>query len=152
MRFIAAYSFPFFAFVIFCDCVAAAPLSNADVVGTFRIAPNFRNTRTIPTNFYPFTLTVNADGSFVATNVPSGVLCEDTAIPEAKGMWKLRHESDGRSLFYTGEEEFLVLNTTFPKASYGELWVRYTWPTMYLQVSYHSGKNDSVTFYLKKEK
>jgi hypothetical protein len=156
MKHIVEILFRLFVFLVFCNCTFASSLTKAELVGTYCLDASSLHGQNVPTNFYAFAITLNADDSFVATNVPADFFFGYTPTPaasEARGTWKLRHESEGSSLFYNGENDYLDLNfVTAPgPGSYGTN-VEPAGSTPRIYISYHSGKKDDAVFYLKKQK
>ena len=149
------YSIRLLAFLLLCASAFAAPFTKADLVGIYRLDTTTLYNQTVPTNFYAFSLTLNTNGSFVATNVPADFFFSYPPTPaaaEARGTWKVRHESEGRSLFYTGENDYLDLDFTTPSpGSHGTPLQSY-WGTPRIYMAYHTGKDDAAVFYLIKQK
>jgi hypothetical protein len=154
MRRVVAILFAVFTYLMFSGDALAAPLTKADVVGTYRIDGATLHGQTLPTNFFAFAMTLNADGSFVTTNVPVDFFLGYTpapTTPEPRGDWKLRHESEGASFVYTGENDYLDLHlTNGPKSGFG-LNIEPTWTTPRIKWYYHSLGPDHAEFYLKKQ-
>ena len=147
----------FVAITLLCRSTFAAPLPKDEVVGTYRIDPSTLHGQTVPTNFFSFAITLSSDGSFSATNVPADFFFSytpTTATAEARGTWKLDHRSEGRSLVYTGENDYLVLDFTSAPGpgSYSTLVESARRGSVRIYMCYHSGKKDAVVFYLRREK
>ena len=153
----SSFSIRLLAYLFLCNCTLAAPLNKADLVGTYHIDTSsfhLSGDETLPTNFWAFAITLNADGSFVATNVFPDCFFSfipTPATPNARGSWDLRHESDGGSLFYTGETDYLTLDfTTVPgPGRYSTQIERYR-SRLRIRMDYKSGKKYIATFYLQK--
>jgi len=145
------------AFVVFCHCSFAAPLTSSEIAGTYCLDASSLHKQSVPTNFYAFTITLKADGSFIATNVPADFFFDYTptpAVAEARGTWAVRHESEGRSLFYTGENDYLDLDFTSPPgpgAFSTPLQSSHLAPPR-IYICYHSNKKDAAVFYLKRQR
>jgi hypothetical protein len=139
-----------------CHSSSAAPPSSATFAGTYRVE-NIDDKHSVPTNFFEFSLTLNADGSFVATNVPADFFFHyppTPARPGAKGTWSVEHRSEGRSFFYTGENDYLNLKfTTAPgPGSWSQLIQSDMLGAPWIRMDYHSGKSDAMLFNLKRVK
>lgn len=150
---IFAFSFGLFAYVLLCHSALAAGFTKDELVGTYRVNSYSIIGHSLPTNYYAFAITLNANGSFVATNVPADLYFNSTstvAIPEARGTWKLRHVSEGRSFIHTGETDYLDLDFTMPShGSDSHIVLPGDLPR--LAASYHSGESDSASFCLTKK-
>lgn len=136
--------------------MAAEPMARAALVGTYRLDPSSLHRQTVPTNFFAFALMLHQDGSFGATNVPADFFFDYSptlAVAGVKGNWTIRHRSERGSLMWTGEQDWLELNfTSAPgSGSYQALIQANPWRPPRISMSYHGGKSDAASFYLKKE-
>jgi hypothetical protein len=155
MKRIVVISFRLVTSLLFCNCAVASPLTKADLVGTYRLDASTLHGQSVPSNFYSFAITLNADGSFAVTNLPADFFFDFTpsaAAAGARGTWELRRESEGNLLFHV-ENDYLDLNfaTTPGPGSYGTT-VEPTFSTPRIYMCYHSGKQDEAVFYLKQQK
>jgi hypothetical protein len=72
-----------------------APVAEREVVGTWRVDTNLLYGATMPTNFSRFGLTLQADHTFVAANVPANFFFHydpTSEVDQARGTWKLTPE------------------------------------------------------------
>lgn len=141
--------------VLFCHGSSAAPPSSAAFVGIYHVVKFKGDRLSIPTNVFKFSLTLNADGSFVATNVPANLFFSYTptpAVAEAKGTWKVEHRSEGRSFFYTGENDYLTLN--FTSAPGPGSWSNLIYSDLlgppWMQMDYYLTKSNIFSFKLER--
>jgi hypothetical protein len=147
MKHTVILSLKLLAYLLLCNCAFAAPATKADFVGTYHLDVSTFHGQTIPTNFYAFAITFNDDGSFVATNIPADFFITPTAATsQAKGTWKLTHDSDSSS-------DYLALFfTTTP--------IAWSWSNVVesyrdrprIRMDYHTGNEDGAVFYLTKQK
>jgi len=127
--------------------------TEADLVGIWRVDTNLLYGQTLPTNFLSFALTLKADGSFLATNVPADFFFSygsEPASPEARGTWRFKpHESDGTDklfLDFLKPSEGLWVSNVQLKFSGVPYFSRVA--RRYIYMSYHTGKPDALVFYL----
>ena len=127
-----------------------SPLTKAELVGTYRFDTASIHGQDVPKGFLALAITLKADGSFVATNVPADCFFSYNPTPpvsEARGTWELKHEST------SGEVDYLFLKfTTAPGPGLYSRVVEFLQFTPQINMSYHSGKPDSVIFSLKQQK
>jgi hypothetical protein len=148
----------FVIFLLLCNCASAAPLTKDDVVGTYQVGASTVDAPHVPTNFYAVTITLNADGSFVASNAPASFFfsftAPDSSMPKilTHGTWKLSPEYESAN-----EDEDATVDLAFATASWTGSWshpIKFYQGTPRIDVTYlpfgdYSAKFD---FYLTKEK
>lgn len=132
---------------------ASEALKNDDLVGIYRLDVKRLYKQIQPEGLQELALTLKADGSFVTTNVFADCFFSYTPTPatsEAKGTWKLRHVSEGASLFYTGENDYLDLD--FATTPGPGLFSTPLGSGPSISMNFHSGRQDACVFYLVKQK
>jgi hypothetical protein len=131
------------AFLTLCHCAIAAPPSALDLVGTYRLESMTTHGQIAPTNFNQIAITLNADGSFVTTNVPPDFFFEapsNSSLAITQGTWEEKQAAG------TG-----VLFLNFPTASGFNacmLPIKSDFGTLRICKVYHVGKPDSAEVYL----
>jgi hypothetical protein len=147
--------------LLLCGCSrnqsVPAPL---DVSGFYRLDTATLEGHPVPANFYAFSIVLNTsgtftNGTFIATNVPADFFFDYTptpAVSEARGTWKVRHTSDGGSLFYTGENDYLDLEFTTPSSLSWSQQIEIYRGIPRFRINYHSQKSDSAWYYLSRQK
>jgi hypothetical protein len=130
--------------------------TEAELVGIWRVDTNLLHRQTLPTNFLAFAVTLQANGTFVATNVPADFFFDYTPHPasaQAGGTWTFKpHQRDGT--------DKLFLNFTKPSEGSWSSDVQFKFAGVpyfsrvnrrYIRMGYHVGKPDVLLFYLIKK-
>ena len=94
----------FLATLLLNGAAAQTPaLTNADMVGTWQVYPDRfvvdGRLQPVPTNFTSFTMKLNVDGSFLATNAPQNIF-SGSVHAEVHGKWSLSHSTTGDGEYY----------------------------------------------------
>lgn len=116
----AAFLLSLFVWLL-CNCALAAPLTKDELVGTYQVGASTVDAPLVPTNFYAVTITLNADGSFVATNAPANFFFSypNPDIPKdlTHGTWELSPEYESAN-----EDDDASVDLTFTTASWSGEW------------------------------
>jgi hypothetical protein len=135
---------------------SAEVVTNVDLTGTWRIDPKTVRMGVLPTNFLGFALILNADGAFIATNVPAGFFSSPSAVPEARGTWSCKYSS-------RDDVHYFGLSFDVPKTQgyYGTMlkWRRSglafisPWePLIRIYISHKRDQSDALEFGLARQK
>ena len=135
---------------------SAEVVTNVDLTGTWRADPKAVHMGVLPTNFLAFALTLNADGTFIATNLPAGLFSSSTAVPEARGTWTCKHSS-------ADDVHYFGLSFDVPKTQgyYGTMlkWRRSGWafvspwePLIRIYIDRKPGQNSALEFGLARQR
>lgn len=145
----AAFLLPLFVWLL-CNCALAAPLTKDELVGTYQVGASTVDAPLVPTNFYAVTITLNADGSFVATNAPANFFFSypEPDMPKylTHGTWKVSYEGVAYNV-----------DLTFTSASWTGSWghpIKFYRGTPRIYVTYLPYKLSSARFhfYLTRQK
>jgi hypothetical protein len=126
-----------------CDYTVLAAPPAMDLAGTYRLESMTQRGQSVPTNFIGSTITLNRNGSFVATNVPRDFFLESSSNSAPSiigGTWDEKNAGEAGGLF---------LNIATPSGSNSCLMlIKSDFGTPRIFKEYHSGRRDSVEVYL----
>lgn len=143
---IAKSAIQFFASLAVACWAVAGVLDEMETAGTYRW--NGKPIHgLVPTNYSVFSLTLAADGSFVATNLPAGIFFwTEDPTPSARGRWHLKRVQERPSFFFTGEADYLFLDFETPSRGGFSVEIEGHSKTRRFRIDHRSGKEPKFDF------
>lgn len=132
--------------LLLCNYMVLAAPAAVDLAGTYRLESMTQRGQSLPANFSGITITLNTNGTFVATNVPRDFFFESSSNSAPSiigGTWDEQNAGEAGGLF---------LNIATPTGSNSCLMlIKSDFGTSRIFKKYHSGRRDSVEVYLGKQ-